>query len=460
MTRFRISRLRPLLWSVALTLLGAAAPALLPARAGAVCVGDCNGDARVSIVEAQACVNLAANLPAPPCAAADQNGDGHVDPNEVDACIQAFLDPATCPMVSTPVATMTPVATTTSAATATRPPNTNTPLATNTPPPATSTPVATATVTQTRTVTRTSTPAPPTPTVTTAPTCPLAAGQYTVTQIAGGSLKVYTFQPFPFPSGGSIVQDVATATMPNCVHDTVVPFPGGFSAPNFCVPALGYTVSVTQTGCGVGKIDSNGGADFTVTEVNDTSDSSATCNLPHMGCPGGPIILGADASSRVDITVGDGTPDTCATGTANALVTVPVHTVTWQDNSTGSFGSCMGDGVFNAGDAIITQFDQTLDFTTDTTKSSWADIDGDGCSLAGGGPAGGQAAITGSCINIAAGTVKTVASGGFGSTGVPNDGSFSTSLPATVAMTGPFAGTTCAAPPAINFAGKATRCVH
>src|SRR5262245_37168030 len=77
--------------------------------------------------------------------------------------------------------------------------------------------------------------------------CPLAAGQYTTTQVSGGQLKVYTFMPFPFPAGGTIVQDVAAGTLPNCIHDTVVDFPGGFSAPNFCVPALGYTVSVTQT---------------------------------------------------------------------------------------------------------------------------------------------------------------------------------------------------------------------
>jgi hypothetical protein len=437
MTRLHTERLRLLLWAGLLTLGIAAAP---PAHA--ICVGDCDGDNRVTIAEAQNCVNLAADLPAPPCEVADQNLDGHVDANEVDACIRSFLDPSTCPQVFTPAATLT------------RPPNTPTPLLTNTPVP----PTNTATPRATNTLTRTPSPAPPTPTATTAVPCPQAAGQYTVTQISGGQLKVYTFAPFPFPAGGSIVQDVAAATMPECVHDTVVPFPGGFTAPNFCVPALGYTVSVTQTGCGVGKIDSNGGSDFTVAEVGDTSDSSPTCNLPHPGCPGTPVS-GADASVRVDITVGDGTIDTCATGTGNSVVTVPVHTVTWQDNSPGVFGSCAGDGKFNAGDAVITEFNQILDFTTDSTKSKWMDIDGDGCSLAGGGPFVGQPTVTGACIDFTAGTVKTVASGVFGSTGLPYDGSFSTSLPATIAKTGPFAGVTCASPPAINFAGKATRCI-
>ena len=59
------------------------------------------------------------------------------------------------------------------------------------------------------------------------------------------------------------------------------------------VPVLGHTVpSNGATGsrsarqrASVGQIDSNGGSDFTITEVGDTSDSSVTCNLPAVGCP-------------------------------------------------------------------------------------------------------------------------------------------------------------------------------
>lgn len=351
--------------------------------------------------------------------------------------------PAQCAQVqATPTATITRTATNTATITLT-PTETLTPTAT-----------LTASVTPTVTATRTVT-LMPTPTSTPVPTCPLTAGKYTVTQVAGGSLKVYTFMPFPFPAGGSIVQDVAAASQPACVHSTVVPFPGGFSAPNFCVPALGYTVSVTQTGCGAGRIDSNGGSDYTILEVSDTSNTGAPCFLPHTAC-----APGADASVRVDITVGNGAADTCSGGgTANAIVTIPVHTVTWQDNSAGTFGSCPGDGVFNGGDAIITQFDQVLDFTTDQASHHWADIDGDLCSLAGGGPAAGQPAQTGVCQNLMAGTVTTVAAGGFGSTGIPNDGSFSTKLPNTFALSGAFAGDTCGSPPVINFTGLATRCI-
>ena len=394
----------------------------LTAPAKAVCVGDCNGSGMVEINELILGVNIAlGNTPVSMCPSFACTGNDTVPINCLIQGVNNALNG--CPVEPTSTPTGTPAGTAT---------------ATITPP-----------------------VSPPTPTVTPGESCPIAPGAYTTTQIAGGKLKVYTFAPFDFPAGGSIVQDVKAGTPPDCVQETVVPFPGGFTAPNFCVPALGYTVSVTQTGCGVGRIDSNGGSDFTVTEVNDTSDSSTTCNLPQMGCPPGPPTFGSDASTRVDITVGDGTPDTCTGGgTANAIVTVPVHTVTWQDMSDGTFGACPGNGTFEEGtDTVITAFNQVLDFTTDSAHSSWADIDGDGCFLAGGGPAGGQPTVTGVCLDIGAGTVSTVAAGGFGSTGLPNDGSFSTTLPNTISGPEAALGATCDNPPAINFTGKATRCL-
>ena len=135
--------------------------------------------------------------------------------------------------------------------------------------------------------------------------CPLTPGSYTITQVSGGTLKVSTFAPFAFPTGGTIVEDVGAGDA-NCVHQTVVPFPGGFSAPTFCVPALGYSVHIDQTGCGIGEIDSDGGSDFTVTELGDTSDTSGPCNLPNA-----PAQSGVDGSIRVDITVGDSVTDVC-----------------------------------------------------------------------------------------------------------------------------------------------------
>jgi hypothetical protein len=285
------------------------------------------------------------------------------------------------------------------------------------------------------------------------PRCPLSAGRYTSTQIDGGTLRVATLSAFPFPSGGTLIQDVGPADV-DCVHDTVVEFPGGFDSPTFCIPALGFSVSVAQSGCGVGRIDSDGGADFTVREIGDTSDASSTCNLGQV------CTNGVDSSVRVDVTVGDGNPDACASGTGNAVVAIPVHTQTWLENA--GPGECPAiDGTYNpeAGDALVTEFDQTLDLTTDSTATQWMDIDGDGCALAGVGPAGGFPVATGVCLDLDAGTVRSVASGPVASIGTPLfDITFLTDLPNSFTRTGEPTNATCDMPPAINFAGQQTRC--
>ena len=316
--------------------------------------------------------------------------------------------PGMCPFVA-PTPTATDTRTVTSTATIT-----NTPTVTNTAT-ATNTPANTATATNTAVATATATVTlSPTPTFT-SPPCPLAAGSYTVTQVAGGTLDVYNFAPFPFPTGGTIVQDVSAASPPACVHNTVVPFPGGFSAPNFCVPALMFTTSVTQTGCGVGRIDSNGGSDFKTTEVADTS-SPTVCSLPQPGCTNG-----ANAGIMARVTVGDGVPDTCSSGTANALVSIPVHTKSWSDTSGGMYLGCPGNGVFDGTDMVAAEFNQFLDFTTDTATGSWSDLDPDGCSIAGFGPTAGYTR-TGVCIDLGLGTITPVAVGEFGATGGLFDG--------------------------------------
>jgi hypothetical protein len=372
---------------------------LLPVTTHAqpACTGDCDGSKSVAINELISCVNIALGTSAlSTCSACDANGDGMVSIAELIVAVNAALQGCT---------------TTTS--------------------------------------------------------CPLTKGHYTITQGQGGTLQVATFSPFPFPSGGTLSGDVSDGDS-NCVHDVTVPNPGGFNAPVFCVPALGYLVNVMQTGCGVGKIDSNGGSDFTVKELGDTSDSSSTCSIPQT------CANGKDASVRIDITVGDGTPDTCAApGTANSIISVPVHTLTWQDNATDSHGNpitfppgcqgaactaCAGDGVFNEGvDITISQFPQILDFTTDTTTTQWMDLDGDGCSLAGSGPV--MLSGMGKCMDIAGGTVTTVASGPVGTAALPYDLTFLSTLPNTFTRDSDQIGATCASPPAINFEGTTTRCI-
>jgi hypothetical protein len=298
--------------------------------------------------------------------------------------------------------------------------------------------------------------------------CPLAAGSYTFTQTSGGVLQVATFSPFPLPPGATLVEDVGAGDA-NCVHDVVVPSPGGFNAPVFCVPALGYLVKVTQSGCGVGEIDSNGGSDFTITERGDTSDSSQTCNLPQVCSPG------KDDSVRIDITVGDETPDTCSgQNMGNVITSVPVDTLTWQDNATDAHGNpitfppgcagnactaCAGNGTFDPPtDIKINEFPQILDFTTDTTTAKWVDLDGDGCSLAGAGPA--SLSATGMCLDLTAQTVTLVAAGTVGSEALPYDLTYLEVSPNTFERTGEETGATCASPPLIDFAGSATRCLR
>jgi hypothetical protein len=371
-------------------------------------------------------------------------------------------------LVLEPTATVTPTASVTPTVTDTpegTPTDTQEPTATDTPLP-TDTPTATDTVEPTNTPTPTNT-AEPTPTNTVS--CPITAGSYTLTQVSGGNLIVDGLPAFPFPAGGIITQDVG-APDANCVHQTVVAFPGGFSAPAFCIPGLGFTVSLAQTGCGVGRIDSDGGSDFTVTELGDTS-SPTICGFSQPTCTSG----GAPTNSnvQVDVTVGDGNPDDCSSGTANAIVSIPVFTTTWL-----SFGGCPDpDGTFNPpGDVNIVSFPQTLDFTTDATQADWSDLDPDGCCIAGAGPAsvvppcnaGGTGGFsgTGTCIdlagaNAAGADVTTVAAGAIGSAGSPlYDLTFISTLPNEISGPGEPSGATCEEPPLIDFNGKVTRCVQ
>jgi hypothetical protein len=291
-------------------------------------------------------------------------------------------------------------------------------------------------------------------------------------------LKVSTFLPFAFPSGGVTIQDVSAGNG-SCVHNTVIPYPGGFSTPVFCVPALGYTVQVTQTGCGVGIIDSNGGSDLTTTEKGDTSFTNGGSCITTQSC-----AAFVDSSGEINIQVGDGTADTCSTGgTGNAMVSIPVNTVTWLSTN----GCPDTDGDPNGGDdTIITQFPQTLDLTTDRATAQFADNDLDGCSLRGAGPAGpftqnqicfgagnpyacctgagtgtcvGNGAI-GKCIDFGLNTVNVAGGGTVFSSAAPlHDLLFTTVQNSNITGPAAFGGATCGSPPVINFTGSAQRCI-
>jgi hypothetical protein len=304
-----------------------------------------------------------------------------------------------------------------------------------------------------------------------------AAGRYTQTT-TGGVLKVTTFFPFGFPTGGTTIQDVSAPNQTTCVSNTVIPYPGGLSVPIFCVPALDYNVQVTQTGCGIGVVDSNGGSDLTVSENGDTSSALYGC-AASQSC-----ASFADSSGEIDITVGDGVTDTCPSGgTGNAIVSIPVNTVTFLSTNgcPDSDGSSSG-----ADDTILFQFPQTLDLTTDVAVAQFNDNDSDGCSLKGIGPAGpytrnqlcnmagnpypcctgGQAGTCvgsggeGQCIDFGSGSVSVAGGGTVFSRAAPlHDLLFGTVQLGTITGPTAFLGASCGSPPTINFSGVAHRCI-
>ena len=267
MTTSLLSRfpLRPAArWALAVALLGAA-------PAGAVCVGDCNGDGRVSIAELQACVNLGSGLPAPACAAADQNNDGTVDPNDVDHCVQGFLDATGCPMVFTPAPTHT----------ATRTP---TVAVTNTPVP---------TVTRTNTVAPTNTPTPtitltPSPTATAAVlgsnVCTLATGSQLNLQTAALALPLPPTGTFSITCGAQGADGTAPCECNLMQFGAVV------------IPGIGDVCVNPATGCEAGTMDCDGGAPLDVSlEANHnigtcTTNAAcqASCDTYCAGLPGAP----------------------------------------------------------------------------------------------------------------------------------------------------------------------------
>lgn len=221
--------------AVALAMLG------LSARADAVCVGDCNNDARVSIAEAQTCVNRSAGLTAPACAAADQNNDGTVDANEVDQCIQAFLDAATCPMVFTPGATAT---------------RTNTVGPTQTPAPPTNT-------------------APPTATFTPTPTATIAERMCTLARNPGSKIDIH-IEALPVPLGFGLSGTIA--------FGAGAPDGSGNSAATCSIvnlspvniAGIGFVCISPGSGCPIGRRDCDGGTPLGIDVNSDGNAGSCT----------------------------------------------------------------------------------------------------------------------------------------------------------------------------------------
>lgn len=398
-----------------------------------LCGGDCDASGMVQIHELVTCVAITlGTVERATCAACDVNGDDRVT---IDEIIRAVRNAETgCPPSASPTPTHTEV---------------------------------------------------PTPTVTTNPRCPLQPGAYTLRSVPGGSLNLTTFQPFGFPADTTIVADVGSADA-DCVHHAVIPFPSGFSSPTFCIPATGYSIRVRQTGCGVAVFDSDGGADFTMSERGDTSDASSVCHTPQDACPPG----AHDRNIRAQVTVGDQSADTCTgSGRMNAVLSIPVETTIWLEGSgycgtTDFTESCAGDvdcgsglhcrdgfcdngadGTVDEddGDLVVARIPQVLDFTTDTIQVGFEDLDADGCFRSGNGPGG--FSRTGSCLDL--GTLNTgepavtLGAAGIAEAGAPLwDIVVALTLPSTIEGPQPSLGATCTAPLArFDVGGTVDRCI-
>jgi hypothetical protein len=375
---------------------------LLPSVAAAQCAGDCDGDGDVQVAEVITCVNVSLNtLPLTRCNPCDVNGDDVVTIDELITVVRRALGyEYDCP---TPTPTDNEV---------------------------------------------TRTPDPP--------ACALEAGEYRLMQRASGELRVATFSPWPVPDGGTITLEVDEAEQ-GCRHAVSVPFPGGLELPTFCVPGTGYSVQLTQAGCGVGQIVSTDRVGYSVTTAADTSDTSGVCSTPESTCPLGST---GDGAARVHVSVAAGDAGCAADQPVDILVTIPIRLLIWADSEYACPGTFDPDE-----DSLIGDWPMVWDLTTGTATGYFADLDGDGCWITGTGPIGGFAR-TGTCFDASARNdveaTAVVVAAGAAAVGPPIfDMTFALTMPAS--LTGPTGRpapvSPCPSAPRIDFAGAVDRCL-
>lgn len=171
----------------------------------------------------------------------------------------------------------------------------------------------------------------------------------------------------------------------------------GFTAPAVALPALGACLRVDQTACGDGRANSSTPqtGDNDVTRVGDTTDPGTDCSY---GTPDDPAELacttaaaGADTKGKIVRTQGDGAAD------ANGIhyrFRIPLRATLWVDG-----GGCGTAAHYDAGEALLRQFDLVFEPTTATATAWFGNLppSGDGCSVAGAGMAGpgGPTSVTG-----------------------------------------------------------------
>jgi hypothetical protein len=196
--------------------------------------------------------------------------------------------------------------------------------------------------------------------------------------------------------------DAVCAGIPGCGATPGQPAPGclrnqccqqpGFTIPTFTVPLLGGLCSrLDQYRCGFGVVNSSNPqtGDNEVTKTADTSDPGPDCEYgtaddpPHKPCNTGGSGEGNDLHGKVLRCVGNGVCDTPAG--IHYRLAVPSLSTTWQDSQRTPQGQCPLGSTFDPDELIITQLVLNAEFSTAGATSSFADMNGDNCAVAGAG---------------------------------------------------------------------------
>jgi len=211
---------------------------------------------------------------------------------------------------------------------------------------------------------------------------------------SAGTLTVDNLTPFPFPSGIMTTMDTGAPTPGTCEHDVVLP-PGGFSVPNFDIPALNFCSSVILKHCesgngeGAGALwDGYGTPDVAMTNVSKVGDTSdGVCGTLGAGCVTTAGGAGADTLGDVDETV-----SAAPGGGVRSLLDIPAESLTWNDSVCSPAitpGCCVksqyGDDTPTNGEFLVSLFDFILSPTTNVATGAFVDKNSDGCDRAGSG---------------------------------------------------------------------------
>ncbi len=237
---------------------------------------------------------------------------------------------------------------------------------------------------------------------------PFATADGVVLPFPQGIKTVFTItQPDPPPTCNHTAciacgnMDAACAGLEGCGTTAGQPAPGcirnqccdqpGFTIPTFTVPLLGgLCSSLRQYRPGFGAVNSSNpqSGDNEVTKTGDTSDPGPDCiygtsdDPPKKSCDTTSAGAGNDLKAKVQRCVGNGV---CDSQGIHYRLAVPSISTTWQDSGRTPQGLCPDGAKFDAGELAVTQLLLNAEFTTAGATSSFADLNGDGCALAGAG---------------------------------------------------------------------------